>query len=139
MKINDAISVINAALKVRKSDDQTAARNVAAFPEWKPNVYLKEGKRVKRNGKLYKARSNHTTQEDWLPESTTALYEPIDIEHGGTKDDPIVAAAGMAYYYGKYYVENGVLYLCNREDAAEGVVLHYLPSALVGHYFEVVA
>lgn len=140
MKRTDAFEVINAVINLRtKADDQTAARNVVAFPAWKPNVALKEGDRIKDGGQLYKVRSAHTTQADWKPKSTPALYEPIDIEHGGTQDDPIPAAAGMTYYYNKYYSENGVLYRCIREDAAEGVVLHYLPSALVGNYFEIIA
>ena len=139
MKRTDAFEVITAAISLRKNaDDQTAARNVFAFMEWRPDIDVETGDRLKRKGKLYKVKSNHTTQADWLPESTPALYEPIDIEHGGTRDDPITAAAGMTYYYNKYYVESGVLYRCTREDAAEGIVLQYLPSALVGVYFEVV-
>lgn len=139
MKRRDAFEVISAALNLRaRADDQTAARNIFAFPAWQPNVAVKEGDRVKDGGKLYKVITAHTTQADWKPESTPALYEPIDVEHGGTMADPIPAAAGMTYYYNKYYSENGVLYRCIREDAANGVVLHYLPSALVGNYFEVI-
>lgn len=140
MKRTDAFEVINAVINLRaKADDQTAARNVVAFPAWAAGIAVKAGDRLKDGGKLYKVRSAHTTQADWKPKSTPALYEPIDIEHGGTQDDPIPAVAGMTYYYNKYYSENGVLYRCIREDAAEGVVLHYLPSALVGNYFEIIA
>ena len=139
MKRSEAGAIINAVVALRNgADDQTAARNVVAFPAWAAGIAVKAGDRLKDGGKLYKVRSDHTTQADWKPESTPALYEPIDIEHGGTVSDPIPAAAGMTYYYNKYYSENGVLYRCIREDAVEGVVLHYLPSALVGSYFEVV-
>jgi hypothetical protein len=41
----------------------------------------------------------------------------------------------MEYFAGKYYIENGTLYLCTRDS---GIPLYYLPSALIGHYFEVV-
>ena len=136
---SDATELINAVVALRNgADDQTAARNVVAFPAWAAGIAVKAGDRLKDGGKLYKVITAHTTQESWKPECTPALYEPIDIEHGGTVSDPIPAAAGMTYYYNKYYSENGVLYRCIREDAADGVVLHYLPSALVGSYFEVV-
>ena len=59
---------------------------------------------------------------------------------GGTIDDPIPAAAGMEYIYGKYYIEGETVYICKRIGEAEGgtIVLQFLPSALVGQYFEVV-
>lgn len=41
----------------------------------------------------------------------------------------------MRYYKDKYYSENGVLYLCTRDS---GNPLAYLPSQLVGQYFELV-
>lgn len=137
---SDATNLINAVVALRNgADDQTAARNIVAFPAWAAGKSYAVGERVKDEGKLYKVLTAHTSQTDWKPKNTPALYEPIDIEHGGTQNDPIPAAAGMTYYYDKYYSENGVLYRCIREDAAEGVVLHYLPSALVGNYFEIIA
>lgn len=137
MKRNDAFEVINAVLNLRESaDDQTAARNVVAFPQWRTGMSIRDGDRIKYGGRLYKAKSEHITQADWIPSETASLYEPIDVEHGGTVADPIPAAVGMTYFYGKYYSDGGALYLCNRADAAVGVALHYLPSELVGIYFE---
>lgn len=62
------------------------------------------------------------------------------VEHGGTLEDPIPAVASMEYIKGKYYIEDGTIYLMNRQGMAEGesIVLHYTPSQLVGIYFEVV-
>lgn len=84
---------------------------------------------------LFKCISPHTSQEDWTPELTPAMWNRIDLEHSGTKEDPIPAALNMMYYKDKYYTENGVLYLCTRDS---GIALAYLPSQLVGQYFEVV-
>ena len=57
----------------------------------------------------------------------------------GTVEDPIPAARGMEYEYGKYYrdPEDGKTYLCQRTgEAEEGkVVLQYLPHELTGQYF----
>ena len=95
--------------------------------------------RVQYNGTLYKCVQAHTSQADWTPSSTPALYTVIDVAHAGTQDDPIPAARGMEYVYGLYYQdgEDGKLYLCQRTGEAYGgtVVLQYLPHELVGHYF----
>lgn len=84
----------------------------------------------------------HTTQADWPPHSTPAMWTIIDIEHAGTQDDPIPAARGMEYTYGLYYKdpEDTKLYKCERTGEAPGgkIVLQYLPHELVGQYFTAV-
>lgn len=73
-------------------------------------------------------------------EGTESLYTCIDEAHAGTLEDPIPAAANMEYIKGRYYIEDGQIYLMNRAgmEDGEGIVLQHLPSALVGHYFEIV-
>ena len=95
---------------------------------------------IQYNGRLYKVVQAHSTQSDWTPDITPALWTVIDIEHSGTLEDPIPAVASMEYIKGKYYIENGTIYLMNRQGMADGesIVLHYTPSQLVGQYFEVV-
>ena len=67
----------------------------------------------------------------------------IEVEHSGTIDDPIVAARGMEYVYGKYYIdpEDNQTYLCERPNEPVGntVTLQYLPHELVGNYFTLVS
>ena len=48
------------------------------------------------------------------------------------------AVRGMEYTCGLYYSDGGKVYLCKRQGEADGgtIVLQYLPSELVGHYFE---
>lgn len=91
---------------------------------------------------LYKCIQSHTTQAGWEPELTPALWVVVEVEHTGTIDDPITAAAGMEYVYGKYYYDpaDEKLYLCTRQGEAEGgtIVLNYLPHELVGQYFTLV-
>ena len=67
------------------------------------------------------------------------LWTVIDVTHAGTIDDPIPAVAGMEYVYGKYYIEGETVYICKRIGEAEGgtIVLQFLPSQLVGQYFEI--
>lgn len=89
--------------------------------------------------RLYKCRQAHTTQADWTPDKTPALWAVIDVEHAGTQDDPIPAARGMDYIYGKYYLdpEDGNIYLCKRtgEESGGTINLQYLPHELIGQYF----
>ena len=72
--------------------------------------------------------------------ATPALCTVIDVEHTGTIDDPIPAVAGMEYEYGKYYIDGKTIYICQRTGEAAGgkIILYYLPSQLVGQYFEIV-
>lgn len=88
--------------------------------------------------RLYRVITAHTRQDDWLPSITPTLFELVEGEDKeGSIDEPITAAVGLRYYKNKYYSEEDRLYLCIRDDSGgEGTVLYYLPSALVGNYFE---
>ena len=93
---------------------------------------------------MYKVRQKHTSQAGHEPGSvgTESLYYRIDETHAGTIDNPIPAKTNMLYEKGKYYVEeDGGLYLCIRDDSADGTgtILQYLPSALVNIYFEAIS
>lgn len=111
------------------------------FEKWSPNNVKYEVGEIVRviedgNTVLYSCETEHTSQENWKPGVETAsLWSRIDVEHAGTIEDPIPAAINMRYYKDKYYSENGVLYLCTRDS---GNPLAYLPSQLVGQYFELV-
>ena len=126
--------------------DENALKVIDLCPVWDIGIAItqdminKGQNRYQDNGKLYKCIQPHTTQADWRPESTPALWTLIDVTHAGTIDDPIPAVAGMEYTKGLYYIEDGVIYLMNRQGMAEGesITLYYLPSQLVGQYFEVV-
>ena len=133
-------------------DENTALEHKGLFPEWNGDrVQVWDGTdgehqqtwvRGLTSGLLYKCRKSHTTQSDWPPEITPALWAVISLGHAGTIDDPIPAERGMEYEYGKYYIdpENGKTYLCQRTGEAAGgtVVLHFLPHELVGNYFTLV-
>ena len=120
--------------------DENAVKVIDLYPVWMVGIAVAKDSRYQYNGKLYKCVQAHTTQADWTPNVTPALWTVIDVAHAGTIDDPIPASAGMEYTKGLYYIEDGVIYLMNREGMAEGetITLYYLPSQLVGQYFEVV-
>ena len=136
------------AVKLRPIIEQAAVSlsdgEAASVPElitvWAYPVVYAEGDRRSYCGKVYKCRQAHTSQADWTPDKTPALWAVIDAEHAGTQDDPIPAARGMEYEYGKYYLdgEDGKTYLCERtgEQAGGKITLQYLPHELVGNYFD---
>ena len=124
--------------------DEQATTVPTLYPAWAVGQKVNPGDRryYEPDGKLYKVREGqgHTTQADWTPDKTPAMWAVIDVTHAGTYDDPIPASRGMDYEYGKYYLdpEDGKTYLCKREGEEEGGVvnLQYLPHEVVGQYFE---
>lgn len=92
-------------------------------------------------GSLVSINESHTSQADWPPESTPAIWTVIDESHAGTIDGPIPAARGMEYEYGKYYLdpEDKKIYLRKRGEETGSIVLYYLPHELIGQYFEEVS
>lgn len=138
------------AVELRPIIEQAAVSlsdgEAASVPElitaWAYPVAYAEGDRRSYGGKVYKCRQAHTSQVDWTPEKTPNLWAVIDAEHAGTQNDPIPAARGMEYEYGKYYLdgEDGKVYLCERtgEQAGGKITLQYLPHELVGNYFKAV-
>lgn len=120
------------------SDEQAAGVPFLSKP-WKVGESVSVGDRRYYSSKLYKCRQAHTTQADWTPDTTPALWAVVDVAHAGTIDDPIPASAGMEYEYGKYYFDatDGNTYLCARTGEAAGgkIILQYLPHELVGQYF----
>ena len=138
MKHADLVAFLKAARLT--ADDQTALTGMELYPTWAVGIAVAKDSRYQYNGKLYKCIQPHTTQADWTPDITPALWTVIDVAYTGTIDDPIPAVAGMEYVYGKYYIEGETVYICKRTGEAEGgtIVLQFLPSQLVGQYFEVV-
>ena len=123
---------------VQSLDDAAALEIVTLYPRWKPGKECKPGMRLQHNGKLYKVKDGkpHTAQADWTPDVAVSLYERIDETHAGTLADPIPYDGNMALVSGLYYVQDGVVYLCNR-DTVNPV---YNPLAdLVGLYVEEVS
>ena len=122
--------------------DADGLKAKALYPRWealvkKGSVTAEAGFRFTYNGDLYKCvNANPTFQADWIPgNGTAALYIRIDESHVGTLDDPIPYSGNMTLESGKYYIQDYVIYLCNR-DTGNPV---YNPLAeLVGLYVETV-
>lgn len=87
---------------------------------------------------LYKTiNDDQEFQAQWIPgEGTESIFTHIDESHAGTKADPIPYAGNMELEQGKYYSQDGVIYLCNRDT---GQAVYQSLKDLAGIYVEVAA
>lgn len=134
------ITAIKAEMTESTSGMSDAAALIATelFEEWNPQKEYSEGDRFLYNGNLYRCKKKNPVNPSWTPDVVHEFYEPVaKPTENGTIDKPITAVAGMEYEVGKYYSENGKVYLCERQgmNAGDKITLHYLPSALIGLYF----
>lgn len=136
MRLSEAIHYRGVIEQAAQSlDDNTALTAVNLYPEWAENVAYTVGHKVQRNGKLWRVLQSHTSQIGWEPENVPALFEQINETHTGTQDDPIPYSGSMALEQGKYYTQDGVVYLCIRDT---GNPVYHALADLVGLYVEAV-
>lgn len=114
-------------------------------PVW--GVDIKEGDTVVKGdkftyeGKLYAVLQDHTILAHYYPSINTAsLYVEVTEdyneagEENGTLENPIAYEGNMVIENGKYYSQDGVTYLCNRDS---GNPVYHVLKDLVGLYVEV--
>ena len=121
----------------RNLSDNDALNSIELFPVWSGFKDYAQGERCRCQGKLYRCYNPITANPTWTPNVTPAHWEEVTVGEDGTIDNPITAAAGMRYYKDLYYADGDKIYLCTRDDNnGQGTILHYVPSQLVGIYFE---
>ena len=133
--------IISQQINTLDVDDQTALRMRRYYPTFVELV----GKTVTQGTKfratdsedadLYKTIQPELTIQAHYPPGvgTESLYIRIDEIHDGTRYDPIPYDGNMALENGKYYVQDGVTYLCSRDT---GNPVYHALSELVGLYVE---
>lgn len=80
------MDILEEARKLRKLiemmaeslDDETALDNVDVFEKWEVGKEYKTDFRFRYNEKLYKVLQDHTSQEDWTPDTAVSLYARVD-------------------------------------------------------------
>lgn len=128
-------------------DDTDVLQMPSILPKWEDLVavaYTVEEKQVpfkfQYNDVPYKCiKAGQVFQAQWIPgQDTASIFTRIAPEtEDGTLENPITAARGMEYTYGKYYrdPEDGKIYLCKRGEENGTVILQHLPHELIGQYF----
>ena len=61
-------------------NDETALDNKELFPKWETDFDYETGKRVRYGDNLYRCVQAHTSQPNWNPSQTPALWTRVFIE-----------------------------------------------------------
>lgn len=134
--------VIKSMVNMVDIPDSTSLRMKTYYPTFDEIVAKKSvedktlpvGFKLTHDGKLWKVRQKHMVQAHFAPSIDTAsLYERINEENTGTKDDPIPFEQGMTVYKDLYYSYEQYVFLCIRSS---GDPLYTNPDLLLGNYFE---
>lgn len=113
-------AVLVARMQAQSLDDVQALAVKAIYPQWGEVIgqTVKQGFKFLYGDALCKViqPDGLTIQEQYIPgEGTESLYAVINETNAGTQEDPIPYEGNMALENGKYYVQDGVIYLCNRD------------------------
>ena len=60
--------------------DETLIDNKAAFSLWRAGVQVTAGQILRYGNDIYRIIQSHTTQDDWTPDKTPALFTKISLE-----------------------------------------------------------
>lgn len=117
-------------------NDEDALEVVELFPVWTVGKAYAAGMRIRYGGKLYRVVQAHTSQTDWTPDVTPALFAEVEKPgQGDSPGNPIPYNGNMALISGKYYAQDGVTYRCTRDTINP---VYAALRDLVGLYVEVV-
>lgn len=134
-KINQMIDLFTISINSMELTDGQALQFKDLYPAWKSFIgkSLEAGYKVLYADKLYKVKQKiETVLEDQYPSINTAsLYEEINEKNAGTVEDPIPYNNNMALEEGKYYIQDEVIYYCNRSTE---IPVYQDLSALVNLY-----
>lgn len=93
--------------------DETALQSVQLFPLWEPGISVKVDERYQYNGVLYRVVQAHTTQADWTPDKTPALWVVVSLDEWPEFVQP--TGAHDAYKTGDKITFNGEHYVCKMD------------------------
>ena len=91
-------------------DDETALTGVELFPAWVVGKAYAVNDRAQYNGTLYKCIQAHTSQSDWMPSATPALWKAVSVDEYPEWVQP--TGAHDAYNIGDKVTYNGQHYVC---------------------------
>ena len=60
--------------------DEAALENIHLYPLWEADKAVQVDERYRYGDKLYKCNQPHTTQADWTPDVTPALWTVVSLE-----------------------------------------------------------
>lgn len=96
--------------------DEAALTAVELFPAWVTGKAYAVSDRVQYNGTLYKCIQAHTSQADWMPSATPALWKTVSVDEYPEWVQP--TGAHDAYNIGDKVTYNGKHYVCTADANA---------------------
>ena len=134
--IRSAMDAAGAALT-----DAQALGCKAIYRQWETLVeagaVVGKGYRFLHGEDLYRVEQpSYTFTAQYVPGEVgnESLFSRVDETHAGTAQDPIPYEGNMALEEGKYYSQDGTVYLCTRST---GVAVYAALAELAGLYVEV--
>ena len=85
--------------------DELALQSVELFPKWEAGISVTAGDRYQYNGVLYRVVQSHTTQTDWTPDITPALWTVVSLDEWPEWKQPV--GSSDAYNKGDKVSHNG--------------------------------
>lgn len=117
-----ALSFVKAlAMTATTLSDQKALSMPDILPTWaellERGEKIAQGVCLMKDGQCYRVMQEVAPIESQPPgaDGMLAVYRPIDKEHAGTLEDPIPWVNGMDCFKGKYYSNEGEVYLCKQD------------------------
>lgn len=138
-KVDTLLATIPARINEKQLSAADALKHQSYYPEWGDEnapmgKEVDAGFRLRHDGTLYEVIQPHALQADWIPGAgTESLYKVVQEDHAGTPDDPIPYAGNMELEEGKYYTQDGAVYLCTRST---GQPVYHALEELVGIYVQ---
>ena len=95
----------------KNQTDETLIDNKAAFSLWRAGLSVVRKQILRFNDDLYRVNQDHTTQDDWTPDITPALFTKISLEEYPEWVQPTGAqdaynAGDKCSHNGKHWVSN---------------------------------
>lgn len=99
-------AIINALIRLRDAaTDETALEAVDIYPAWRTDTAYTVDERISHEGLLYRCVQAHTSQDNWTPDVTPALWTRVSVEEWPEWVQP--TGAQDAYQTGDKVAHNG--------------------------------
>lgn len=97
-----------------QQSDELALQSVELFPKWEAGISVTAGDRYQYNGVLYRVVQSHTTQSDWTPDITPALWTVVSLDEWPEIPESIPAEA--PWMKGDRGTWKGQHYICQMDN-----------------------
>ena len=107
-------AIIAAIKRIRASaTDESALDAIELYPVWRTGTAYTVDERIRYGATLYRCVQAHTSQADWTPDKTPALWTVVSLDEWPEWKQP--AGAHDAYMKGDKVSHNGKHWVCDMD------------------------